>query len=110
MQPLDAKLRVHVKGGSSINASSEQVLLDVRTIQNTEVNISISSRQKEMKRLDISKFMIHLENLLTFKDGTFKFEQLISLLPEQGVPPEQGDFSLLYTIGAESAPVHLVLF
>lgn len=109
-KPLDANLRVlHEEVLASMN-HPEQVLLDVRTIQEYRGEYFYIKPPEGTEKAGHIPGSVHLENLLIFnEDGTFKsFEQLQALYLSKGITSEQEIFPYC-TIGARSAGIWFVL-
>lgn len=93
-QPLDTKMRVlHEEVLASMN-HPQQVLLDVRTIQEYRGEYFLIKPPEGTEKAGHIPGSVHIEHLLTLnEDGTFKsFDELQALYSSKGVSPEQEIF------------------
>jgi len=109
-KPLDVNLRVlHEEVQASINCP-EQVVLDVRTIQEYRGEYFLMKPPQGMERAGHIPGSVHVEHLLTLnEDGTFKqFDELQALYSGKGVTSDKEVFPYC-AIGGRSGCTWFVL-
>lgn len=109
-KPLDASLRVlHDEVRAAINRP-EQVILDVRTVQEYRGEHFLMKPPEEDERAGHIPSSVHLEHVLMLnEDGSFKsFDELQTLYCSQGVTPDKEVFPYC-AVGGRSAYVWFVL-
>ena len=109
-KPLDANLRVlHEEVQASFN-HPEQVILDVRTIQEYRGEHFLMKPPEGTERAGHIPGSVHVEHILTLnEDGTFKsFDQLQALYSSKGVTPDKEVFPYC-AVGARSAYTWFIL-
>jgi thiosulfate/3-mercaptopyruvate sulfurtransferase len=109
-KPLDVNLRVlHEEVQASINRP-EQVVLDVRTIQEYRGEHFLMKPPQGMERAGHISGSVHVEHLLTLnEDGTFKsFDELQALYSSKGVTSDKEVFPYC-AIGGRSGCTWFVL-
>ena len=110
VQPLDGSLRVLAKEVQASLACSEQVLVDVRSIEEYRGESFLMKPPEGAERAGHIPGSVHLEHMLTLnEDGTFKsFEELQTLYSDHGVTPDKEIFPYC-AIGGRSSYVWFVL-
>ncbi|MEM9008863.1 MAG: sulfurtransferase [Cyanobacteria bacterium P01_F01_bin.86] len=109
-KPLDGNLRVLLKEVQAALSCSNQVLLDVRSIEEYRGESFLMKPPEGTERAGHIPGCIHMDHILTLnEDGTFKsFDELQTLYYNWGVTPDK-EILPYCAIGARSAFVWFVL-
>ncbi len=109
-KPLDPNLRVLHEDVQSAIEHPEQVILDVRTLEEYQGKQFLMKPPEGTERAGHIPGAVHVEHLLTLNmDGTFKsFDELQRLYRNKGVTPDKDVFPYC-AIGARSAYTWFVL-
>lgn len=109
-KPLDASLRVLYGEVQASIDEPDQVVIDVRTIEEYRGEYFLIKPAEGEERAGHIPGSVHIEHLLTLnEDGTFKsFEELQRLYASKGITPDQEVFPYC-AIGARSAYTWFVL-
>lgn len=109
-KPLDMNLRVLADEVKTAIARPDQVLLDVRTLQEYQGEYFLMKPPEGTERAGHIPGAIHLEHILTLnEDGTFKsISELQELLTSRGITPDKEIFPYC-AIGGRSAYTWFVL-
>lgn len=109
-KPLDMNLRVLANEVKTAIGRPDQVLLDVRTLQEYQGEYFLMKPPEETERAGHISGAIHLEHILTLnEDGTFKsMSELQELLTSRGITPDKEIFPYC-AIGGRSAYIWFAL-
>ena len=110
VKPLDSNLRVLSKEVQASLTRTDQILIDVRSIEEYRGKSFLMKPPEGTERAGHIPGAVHLEHMLTLnEDGTFKsFDELQTLYSSRGVTPDKEIFPYC-AIGGRSSYVWFVL-